>query len=305
MSILITGAFGFLGSAVIRLIKDRTSEILLTPTHSELDLEDKTAVYKFLAEHQDITRIIHLAAVVGGLKYNQLYPFDLTARNLAMSTNLLQGIVAAGIKPFITFVSTTCGFPEIPRSIPFVEDEFFSELPEPTNRGYGMAKRMISIMLDELKKQHGIPSVTIIPTNLFGPGDELSEERSHVVPAIIQKFISQQVAKLWGDGSSSRDLLFVDDAAEAIIEATLRKVEGGLVNIGSGRETTIAELASIIKHVGDFNNSFSFGGEVGNGQQRRCLNINKAKRLLGWEPKVSLESGLSMTVTWIRNQIND
>lgn len=302
--ILVTGASGFLGSAVCRLIKNRTSEILLTPTHKELDLEDKTAVYKFLMEHKDITRIIHLAAVVGGLKYNKLYPFTLTARNLAMSTNLLQAVVDVGIKPFITFVSSTCGYPEIPKTIPFVEDEFFGDLPERTNRGYGETKRIISIMLEELKKQHDIPSVTIIPTNLYGPNDELSEEKSHVVPAIIKKFLLpvRAVVKLWGDGTPSRDLLFVDDAAEAIIEATLRKVEGGLINIGSGREIKIADLASTIMKVGKFGNSFMFTGEVGNGQPRRCLDNSKAKRLLNWEPKVSLEEGLKRTIDWIKNR---
>lgn len=304
MSILITGASGFLGSAVCRLIKNRTSEILLTPSHSELDLEDKTAVYRFLREHQDITRIIHLAAVVGGLKYNKLYPFSLTAKNLLMSTNLLQGIAEVGIKPFVTFVSTTCGFAEVPKSIPFMEDEFFDGLPEPTNRGYGYAKRMTSIMLEELKKQHGVSSVTIIPTNLYGPNDCIDEDRSHVIPAIIKKFMLpvRSVVKLFGDGSGTRDFLYVDDAAEAIILATLNRVEGGLINIGSGREISIADLVSIIMRVGKFGNAFMFTGEVGNGQLRRCLNISKAKSVLDWEPKVSLEEGLKMTIDWMRSR---
>ncbi len=306
MNILITGSSGFLGQHIIKEFQQNTRHALLIPTHQELDLLRIKDIYDYFDSHT-VDFIIHAAGKVGGLSYNKKYPADLTYENLVTGTNIINIAARHGVEKFV-FIGTTCSYPEIPYTIPFIESELFDKMPEKTNSGYGYAKRMLIKLLHEYYAQYNLFNISLIPTNLCGPGDCFNDERSHVIAAMIKKFeLSQKnnetFIKLWGDGSASRDFASVKDCCRVIrLALEINIPSNEIINVGSGREVNIKELADMIKRIGGYTAEYQFTGEVGNGQPRRCLNIEKAKRLLNWEPKISLEESIRETIEWYRNQ---
>lgn len=328
-NILITGSKGFVGTHVVNkfvnsgytglevtsksykkvLVKDKTTPIsnsvIHIPSHKVLDLLNYKQLEDFCRKYS-INSVIHLAGQVGGLEYNKKYPGELTYSNLQAGINIIEAARQFKMNRFL-LVGTTCSYPAFPKTFPFIEDELFDGKSEYTNRGYGDAKRMLVSMLNEYHKQYGLNCISLIPTNLFGPGDCFDDNRSHVMAAIIKKFEfaaahGDSSINLWGDGTCSRDFLFVKECARAIklaFEDSLVKNE--VINIGSGQEITIKELVDAIRRIGNYVGiDYKFTGEVGNGQQRRCLNIQRAKQLLNWQPETSLEDGLKQTIDWYR-----
>lgn len=286
-------------------------------------------------EHMRLDAIIHLAGVVGGIGFNQNNQGKLGFENLQMGMNLLEAARLANVKKVI-MLGTTCSYPHTPKTIPFVEDELFDGMPEMTNSGYGIAKRTLVKLGIEYSKQYDMQVINLIPTNMFGEHDHFEEEKSHVIPALIKKFESPiktngllcrcqchsnpymrhimaccnggfifNTAKtkvcLWGTGSASRDFLYVGDCVRAIATALQKDVGPEPINLGTGREVTIKELAETIKRIGGYNAELVWDSSKPDGQPRRCLDTTRAKNILRWEASISLEDALTKTINWYRS----
>lgn len=302
--ICVTGGAGFLGRVVCEKLRTNGVGDIFVPRRSEYDLTRPDRVERlFDAAQPDI--VIHLAAEVGGIGANAKNPGRFCYANLSMGMHLIEQARIAGVKKFV-LIGTVCGYPKH-CPVPFREDDLWSGFPEETNAPYGVAKRTLGVLLDAYQRQYGLNGVYLLPVNLYGPGDNFDPETSHVIPALIRKFLEAAGAGVpevscWGTGEVSREFLFVDDAADAIVLATDLHNDPAPMNIGAGQEITIAELAGTIARLCGFKGKVRWDETMQSGQPRRKLDTSRARNILGWEAKVDFEHGLQRTIEWWRSQ---
>lgn len=299
--ICVTGGAGFLGSVVCAKLRTLGAEVFV-PRSRDYDLTQADAVgWLFDAARPDI--VIHLAAEVGGIGANQKHPGRFFYANMAMGLNLIEAACKRGVEKFVQ-VSTVCSYPEH-CSVPFKEDDLWSGYPEPTNAPYGIAKRALGVMLDAYRREYGFNGVYLVPVNLYGPGDNFDPETSHVIPALIRKFceaVEQEKESVvcWGTGNVTREFLYVDDAAEAIVTATAMHSGSQPINLGTGQEIVIRQLVGMIARLCGYDGPkpIHWDASKPDGQRRRRLDTTRAVERLGWRAKVGLEEGLRRTVEW-------
>ena len=300
--ILVTGGAGFLGRRVVdRLLASGYKRIYVARSR-DFDLRRESDVKALVATAQPRT-VIHLAAVVGGIGANRQNPGSFFFDNLMMGTGLMEACRIAGVEKFVA-IGTVCAYPKY-AAVPFREDGLWDGYPEETNAPYGLAKKMLLVQGQAYRAQYGFNSIYLLPTNLYGPGDNFDPASSHVIPALIRKcFEAAQTGaptiEVWGDGSASREFLYVDDAAEAITLAMERFDGPEPVNVGAGREMTIKELVGTIARLSGFKGNLHWDTTKPNGQPRRSLDTSRAENLFGFLAKTSFEDGLRQTVEWFR-----
>jgi GDP-L-fucose synthase len=302
--ILVTGGAGFLGSFIVeKLIKDRGSrpENIRVPRSREADLRKWD---NCLAAVKDINIVIHLAAKVGGIGFNQKYPATLFYDNIAMGIQLMEAARQARVEKFVA-IGTVCAYPKF-TPIPFREENLWNGYPEETNAPYGIAKKTLLVQAQAYRTQYGFNAIYLLPVNLYGPRDNFDPEQSHVIPALIKKMVDAKLQDLnevviWGTGKASREFLYVEDAAEAILLATERYNKPDPVNIGAGKEITIRELVKLIAELTGYEGKIVWDTSKPDGQPRRCLDTSRAKREFGFEAKTDFREGLLKTIEWYKN----
>lgn len=298
--VFLTGSGGFLGRALRQRLASRSPAVLLTPRSSELNLLNVGAVRQYLeANRPDV--VIHAAGVVGGIGANREHPARFFFDNAAMGIHLIEECRRSGVEKFVC-VGTVCAYPKF-ASVPFREDDLWNGYPEETNAPYGLAKKMLLVQLQAYRAEYGFRGIYVLPTNLYGPGDNFDPDTSHVIPAMIHKFldaVDQRTDEvvLWGDGSPTRDFLYVDDAADAIVTAAEIYDEADPINFGTGREVSIREVAETIAKLTGFHGRIRWDTSRPNGQPRRSLDSTRAQQKLGFQPRTSFVAGLQQTIDW-------
>jgi GDP-L-fucose synthase len=306
--ILVTGGAGFLGSHIVEnLVQKRgaaQSQINI-PRSGQVDLRVWDNCRK-VTENMDV--IIHLAARVGGIGFNQKYPGTLFYDNIMMGTQLMEAARLNKVQKFIQ-VGTVCAYPKFTPA-PFKEENLWDGYPEETNAPYGIAKKALLVMAQAYRQQYGMNVIYLLPVNLYGPKDNFDLESSHVIPALIRKFIeameknARQVV-IWGTGKASREFLYVDDAAEGVVAATEKYDKPAPVNLGTGREITINQLVTLIAQKTGFKGEIVWDTKKPDGQPRRCLDVNRARAEFGFEAKTNLEEGLQKTIDWYKTRLTE
>lgn len=294
MKILVTGAYGFLGRHLCTRLQ--SNHIVYQVSSKAYDLRSQAHI-DALFNHTGISDIIyHLAAHVGGIAYNLAHPASIFYDNVMMNTMLIDKAAKLGVKKFI-FVSSVCAYPgEV--KIPTTEDELWNGYPEESNGTYGISKRIVLPQLQAYKKQYGMDFAYPILANLYGPGDDVSYGKSHVVAALIRKFCANpETVEIWGDGSPSRDLLYAPDAAEALTRFIDRDYEEP-VNITGGEEISIKQLVYMLQHITGYQGTLLWDYTKPMGQMRRRYDISRVGEVLDWQPKTGIEEGLRRTVEW-------
>ena len=299
--ILITGADGFLGKHLVKNLLEKRGiqkEHLFLPTIKELDLTKWESCQKAVLG-QDI--IIHLAAKVGGIGFNQQKPGELFYDNIIMGTQLMEAARQANVKKFIA-IGTVCAYPKH-TPVPFKEENLWDGYPEETNAPYGLAKKMLLVQSQAYRQQYGFNSIFLLPLNLYGPGDNFDVASSHVIAAIIKKVYdakknNEHYIELWGTGKATRGFLYVEDAAEGIILATEQYDKPDPVNLGSDLEISIKDLAELVCKLIDFKGEIRWDVSRPDGQLRRSVDTSKAKKEFGFESKTNFEEGLKKTIEW-------
>lgn len=318
-SIVVTGASGFLGKHLKNAFRPLQEENKLFFLNSQdCNLLQPHQIRNMLRTYTPDV-VVHAAAVCGGIKANSLRPADFVVDNLKMGINLFESIeyfnreysyIHKQALPKLTRIYTlgsVCAYPKY-CPVPFKEDDLWNGYPEETNAPYGLAKRTLLIMGQAYRQQHGLGGVHLIPVNLYGEYDHFDLENSHVIPALINKFTTamnnnQNKVYCWGTGSATREFLYAGDAAKAIVQAVSSNLNTDLpINLGTGVDISIKDLASLIGKLTGFRGEIEFTGEVSDGQPKRRLDVSRAKELLGWEAQTKLEEGLVKTISWYRNE---
>ena len=306
MNIIVTGGAGFLGSHVMEEFKKchNNTACIRSKDYDLVRFDNTMSLYKDL--NPDI--VVHLAAVVGGIGANRENPGRFFYENMAMGLNLIEGARIHKIKRFV-FVSTVCAYPKFTPT-PFKEESMWDGYPEETNAPYGIAKKSIMVMLQGYRDQYGLSGAVLVPTNLYGPRDHFDPSISHVIPALIKKFVDaknngEDKVKVWGDGSATREFLYVTDAARAIVKASLAINNPEPINLGSGYEISIKDLAKTIGDLVGFSGEIVFETNRPNGQPRRLLDTSRAARLLEWKAEMDFNSGLKATIDWYMQQATE
>jgi len=300
--VVVTGGAGFLGSFVVEKLKERNPKDIFVPRSKEYDLREKEAIIRMYEDAKpDI--VIHLAATVGGIGANRKNPGKFFYDNAIMGIQLMEYARRYEVKKFVA-IGTVCSYPKY-TPVPFKEEDLWNGYPEETNAPYGLAKKMLLVQSQAYRQQYGFNSIFLIPVNLYGPRDNFDLETSHVIPAIIRKCIEAREKEedkivVWGDGSPTREFLYVEDAARAIILATEKYNESEPVNIGAGFEISIKGLVNLIAKLTGFKGKIIWDTTKPNGQPRRRLDVSKAKEKFGFEAKVGLEEGLRRTIEWYK-----
>lgn len=324
--VIVTGSSGFLGSHLVRFLRERGCEPFLVP-HSRYDLRTHHSAVRMFDDASEffITKVegreawhrkerlkpadvvFHLAAHTGGIGLNRRIPGTLFYDNALMGIRMIHASWARGVRKFVQ-VGTVCAYPKFgpsPNQIKLVEKHLWQGYPEPTNAAYGLAKKMLLVMLQAYRQQYGFNGIYALPTNLFGPGDDFNLETSHVIPATIRKFIEakgrgiQEVA-LWGSGRATRDFLYVEDCAEALILLAEEYNDPEPINIGSGREISILALAQIIRNLIGYDGQIAWDTTKPDGQPRRVIDTSRMEREFAWAAKIDLREGLEKTIDWYR-----
>jgi GDP-L-fucose synthase len=304
--IVVTGGAGFLGSFVVEKLKARGCKHIVVPRSSDYDLVDLSAVRRLLSETcPDV--IIHLAAVVGGIGANQKNPARFFYDNLLMGVQLLHEAHRFSVQKFVA-TATICAYPKH-CPVPFREEDLWNGYPEETNAPYGLAKKMLLLQSAAYRAQYGFSSVVLFPVNLYGPRDHFDLETSHVIPALIRKIAQAQEQGLtevtiWGDGSPTREFLYVEDCAEAMVLATERYDQSDPVNVGSGQEISIAALAGKIGDLMGYKGGFVYDKSRPNGQPRRLLDTTRAERCFGFRARTTLDEGLRSTIDFFQREFS-
>lgn len=298
--IIVTGGAGFLGSRIVAKLEQEGCRNLFVPRSRDYDLRNRNAILRLYEQvRPDI--IIHLAAIVGGIGANRMNPGRFFYDNAIMGLELMECARLYKVEKFVA-IGTICAYPKF-APIPFREDDLWNGYPEETNAPYGLAKKMMLVQAQSYRKQYGFNAIYLLPVNLYGPGDNFDLDTSHVIPAMIRKCIEarenyQKKITLWGDGSPTREFLYVDDAARAVVLAT-KKYDGGLpVNLGAGEEISIRELAELIAKETRFTGEIVWDKTQPNGQPRRCLDTSRAEKLFGFRATQTFREGLAKTVAW-------
>ncbi len=298
--ICITGGAGFLGYHLVENIKKRGANEIFIPTIEAYDLVQQKDIIRMLDDSKPDV-IIHLAAHVGGIGANREHPAEFFYDNLMMGVQLMHESWKRGVEKFVA-IGTVCAYPKF-TPVPFREDDIWNGYPEETNAPYGLAKKMLLVQAQSYRQQYGFNALFLIPVNLYGPRDNFRPESSHVIPALIKKCVeakengSKDVV-IWGDGSPTREFIYVDDAAEGIASATELYNGSEPINIGSGMEISIKDLAQLIAKLTGFEGQLVFDTTKPNGQPRRGLDVSRAERLFGFRAKMGFEEGLRRTIDW-------
>ncbi len=300
--VVVTGGAGFLGSFVVDLLRDKGCRQIVVPRSKEYDLVQMDAVQRLYSDARP-DLVIHLAARVGGIGANQANPGRFFYDNLMMGTQLIEVGRQRGLKKFVA-LGTICAYPKF-APIPFKEDDIWNGYPEETNAPYGLAKKMMLAQSQAYRDQYGFNSIVLFPVNLYGPRDNFDLQTSHVIPALIRKCVSAKEEgrteiTLWGDGSPTREFLYVEDAAEGILLAAEQYEENLPVNLGTGEEISIRDLARLIAAEVGFTGQIQWDVTKPNGQPRRCLDVSRAKQLFGFQAKHGLSDGVRKTVQWFQ-----
>ena len=296
--ILVTGAGGFLGKHLIAALRDRGVSQIHTPDSTDADLRIWECC-KSVVTSSDV--VIHLAAKVGGIGFNRKYPGELLYDNAIMGLQLMEAARQARVQKFVA-VGTVCAYPKFTPT-PFKEDDLWNGYPEETNAPYGIAKKLLLAQAQAYRNQYGFNAIYLLPTNIYGPGDHIDPEDSHVIPALLEKVkqakrLNAPYIECWGTGSATRDFLFVKDAAEGIIKATEEYDGSDPINLGSGRETSIKELTQTIRTLLDYKGEMRWDATKPDGQPRRVLDTSRAETV-AFKATTTLEEGLRQTVDWI------
>ncbi len=298
--ICVTGGAGFLGSALLENLRSKGARDIFVPLIEEYDLTQKEEILRMLKTAQPDV-IIHLAALAGGIGANRARPADFFYINLMMGVQLMHEAWKAGVQKFVA-LGTICAYPKF-TSLPFREENLWNGYPEETNAPYGLAKKMLLVQAQAYREQYGYNAIYLMPVNLYGPRDNFNLETSHVIPALIRKCVEakergDQEVVLWGDGSPTREFLFVEDAAEGIALATERFNGSEPVNLGSGMEISIKDLAHLIGRLTGYEGKFVWDTSKPNGQPRRALDVSRAEQFFGFRAKTPFEAGLKKTIDW-------
>lgn len=303
--VVVTGGSGFLGRRVVAAVEARGAATVVAPRQAQYDLRDRAQVVRL---YRDTTPdvVIHLAAVVGGIGANRANPGRFFYDNAVMGIEVLEQARVAGVGKFVG-IGTICAYPKH-TPIPFHEEDLWNGYPEETNAPYGLAKKMLLVQSQAYRQQYGMHAIHLLPVNLYGPGDNFDPKSSHVIPALIRKMEDARTAGanevvLWGDGTPTREFLYVDDAAEGIVRATERYDEADPVNLGSGRETSIKDLAAVVARATGFTGRIGWDVTKPNGQPRRALDTSRAADRFGWRATTSFDDGLAATVAWYREHV--
>jgi GDP-L-fucose synthase len=296
--VLVTGGTGFLGNHLVRAIRKLQPKKLRVPTSKTHDLRQQSACAKVV---KDIDIVIHLAANVGGIGYNQQFPGTLFYDNLVMGVHLMEEARLAGVKKFVS-LGTICSYPKYTQ-VPFKEEALWEGYPEETNAPYGLAKKMLLTQGEAYHQQYGFNAIYLLQVNLYGPGDNFDPRSSHVVPALIRKFIearntNQPTVEIWGTGKPTREFLFVEDAVRGIILATEKYNKPEPVNLGASFEISIKELATLIMKLTGYQGKIVFNTSKPDGQPRRKLDVTRAKKEFGFEAETKFAEGLKKTIRW-------
>ncbi|RME56077.1 GDP-L-fucose synthase [Candidatus Parcubacteria bacterium] len=299
--ILVTGAHGFLGKHVVRNLVEKRGvpqENLFTPTREEHDLRVREHCEEVV---QGIDVVLHLAAKVGGIGFNQEKPAELFYDNLVMGAQLMDAAYRAGVKRFVA-LATICAYPKF-TPVPFREEDLWNGYPEETNAPYGLAKKMLLVQAQAYRAQYGFDASVLFPVNMYGPGDNFDLKSSHVIPALIRKVYAAKrdnlpFIEVWGTGKATREFLYVEDAAEGILLACERYHKSEPVNLGSGMEISIKDLAQLICKLMDYDGEIRWDISKPDGQPRRRLDTTKAEKEFGFRATTDFEEGLRKTIAW-------
>ena len=316
--VIVTGGAGFLGNFVVDKLKQRGAMEIIIPRIEEYDLTELESIDRLFdnlgiantsrpgSELSDVN-IIHLAALVGGIAANRERPADYFYANLMMGTQLMHEAWQRGVDKFVA-IGTICAYPKF-TPLPFKEENLWDGYPEETNAPYGLAKKMLLVQAQAYRDQYDFNAVYLLPVNLYGPGDNFNLQTSHVIPALIRKCVEAQERGddniiVWGDGSPTREFLFVEDAAEGILLATEHYDGSEPVNLGSGQEISVKDLAQTISRLTGFSGELVWDTSKPNGQPRRVLDTTRAEQYFGFRAQTDFEEGLSRTIEWFKDRRN-
>jgi GDP-L-fucose synthase len=299
MRALVTGGGGFVGSHLVERLEEEGHDVLVARRRDYDLTHERDAVRLFDEAHPEL--VFHLAAEVGGIGANRANPGRYWYANLQMGVNVLEQSRVHGVRKLV-IAGTVCAYPKF-TPVPFHEEDLWNGYPEETNAPYGIAKKTILVGAQGYREQYGLNSIFLLPTNLYGPGDNFDLQTSHVIPALIRKMIeSPDEIVLWGDGSPTREYLYVDDCAAGLLLAAERYDGPDPVNLGTGVETSIRETAELVADVVGFDGKIVWDTSMPNGQPRRSLDASRARELFGFEARTPLREGLEKTVAWYRTQ---
>jgi GDP-L-fucose synthase len=298
--VVVTGGAGFLGQSVGQALKRFHPERVIVPRSSAYDLREKEAIGRLFADHAPQV-VIHLAAVVGGIGANRQNPGRYFYDNAVMGIHLMEESRRHGVEKFVA-VGSICSYPKF-TPVPFREEDLWNGYPEETNAPYGLAKKMLLVQAQAYRQQYGFHAITLLPVNLYGPRDNFDPDTSHVIPALIRKAVEARNAnrptiEVWGTGSATREFLFVRDAARAIALATEHYDKPEPVNIGSGQEISIRDLATLICELCGFRGRIAWEASKPDGQPRRCLDTTRAAQEFGFRATTNFRDGLTETIEW-------
>jgi GDP-L-fucose synthase len=303
-TVLVTGGAGFLGAHVVRNIQDQGCQAVVVPRSHDFDLREKASIIRLLEQARP-DLVLHLAATVGGIGANRRYPGQFFYDNAIMGLQLMEQARRFGVEKFVA-IGTVCAYPKF-TPVPFRETDLWNGYPEETNAPYGLAKKMLLVQAQAYRQEYGFNAIYLLPVNLYGPGDNFDPETSHVIPALIRKCLEavergQEEVVVWGTGQASREFLYVEDAAEAIVLAAEHYSDPAPVNLGSGLEVSIKELVELIADLTGFKGRLVWDTTKPDGQPRRSLDTTRAEQAFGFHASTDFREGLKRTIDWYRQR---
>jgi len=302
--VLVTGGGGFFGSHVVERLQPMRCRNIAVPRRKEYDLREKSEIIRLFDDARPQV-VIHMAGVVGGIGANRAHPGRFFFESAIMGIQLVEISRQFGIEKMVC-IGTVCSYPKF-TPVPFREEDLWAGYPEETNAPYGLAKKMMLVQIQAYAQEHNFPGIYLIPVNLYGPRDNFDPETSHVIPALIRKFVEakkthSEFVTIWGSGTATREFLYVEDAADAVIEATQKYDKQDPVNLGSGQEISIRDLALKISQMVDYDGRIEWDRTKPDGQPRRFLDTSRAFKEFGWRSQTPFDEGLAATIRWYLSQ---